>query len=46
VVKEDAAGKGLEDLRGHVVTRKSDITMAWITVILLMIIVVIRFFPL
>jgi len=29
-----------------VVTRKSDITMAWITVILLMIIVVIRFFPL
>jgi hypothetical protein len=46
VVKEDAVGKGLEDLRGHVVTRKSDITMAWITVILLMIIVVVRFFPL
>jgi hypothetical protein len=46
VVKDDAVGKGLMDLRGHVVTRKSDITMAWITVILLMIIVVIRFFPL
>lgn len=46
VVKADAVGKGLLDLRGHVVTRKSDITMAWITVILLMIIVVIRFFPL
>jgi len=45
VVKDDAVGKGLLDLRGHVVTRKSDITMAWITVILLMIIVVIRFFP-
>jgi hypothetical protein len=46
VVKEDAIGKGLLELRGHVVNRKSDITMAWITVILLMIIVVIRFFPL
>jgi hypothetical protein len=45
VVKEDAVGKGLLELRGRVVTRKSDITMAWITVILLMIIVVIRFFP-
>jgi hypothetical protein len=46
VVREDTVGKGLLELRGHVVTRKSDITMAWITVILLMIIVVIRFFPL
>jgi len=45
VVKDEAVGKGLLDLRGHVVTRKSDITMAWITVILLLIIVVIRFFP-
>jgi hypothetical protein len=46
VVNDNAVGKGLLDLRGHVVTRKSDISMAWITVILLMIIVVIRFFPL
>ncbi|MGD0209897.1 MAG: hypothetical protein ABSC14_02820 [Desulfomonilia bacterium] len=45
VVKEEAIGKGLTDLRENVVTRKSDITMAWITVILLIIIVVIRFFP-
>jgi hypothetical protein len=46
VVKEGSVGKDLQGFRGHVVTRKSDITMAWITVILLMIIVVIRFFPL
>ncbi len=46
VVKEEAIGKGLLELKGHVVSRKSDITMAWITVILLAIIVVIRFFPL
>jgi hypothetical protein len=46
VVKEEAIGQGLLELREQTVSRKSDITMAWITVILLMIIVVIRFFPL
>jgi len=46
LVKEESVGKGLLEMKGHVVARKSDITMAWITVILLAIIVVIRFFPL
>lgn len=45
VVKDENIGKGLLEMKGHVVTRRSDITMAWITVILLAIIVVIRFFP-
>jgi hypothetical protein len=38
-------GEGLEQLRENVVHRKSDITMSWITVILLAIIILIRFFP-
>ena len=46
LAKEETIGKGLLEMKGHVVARKSDITMAWITVILLAIIVVIRFFPL
>ena len=46
VVKEETIGKGLHDLRQNIVTRRSDITMAWITVMLLVIILVVRFFPL
>ena len=32
-------------LKEHVIVRRSDITGAWITVILLFIIIIIRFFP-
>jgi hypothetical protein len=41
----ETVGEGLEQLRENVVNRKSDITMSWITVILLAIILFIRFFP-
>jgi hypothetical protein len=41
----ETIGEGLEQLRENVVNRKSDITMSWITVILLAIIILIRFFP-
>lgn len=42
---EEAIGEDLVRLRGNVVNRRSDVTMGWITVILLAIIVFIRFFP-
>ncbi|HPS94223.1 MAG TPA: hypothetical protein PK600_07165, partial [Deltaproteobacteria bacterium] len=42
---EEAVGADLVLLRGNVVNRRSDVTMGWITVILLAIIVFIRFFP-
>ena len=45
VVNPEVAGSGLSALKDHVVVRKSDITGAWITVILLFIIIFIRFFP-
>jgi hypothetical protein len=45
MVPEEAIGEKLLQLRGNVVTRKSDIAMGWITVILLMLIIVMRFFP-
>jgi hypothetical protein len=45
VAKEEAIGKGLLELREHIVTRKSDITMAWITVILLVLIILFQLFP-
>lgn len=45
VVNPEALGSGLSALKEHVIVRKSDITGAWITVILLFIIIIIRFFP-
>jgi hypothetical protein len=45
VAKAEALGPGLASLKENIIVRKSDITGAWITVILLFIIVIIRFFP-
>jgi hypothetical protein len=45
VVPEDRIGEKLSHLRANVVNRKSDIAMGWITVILLALIIVMRFFP-
>lgn len=44
-VKEEAVGPGLDAIKENIIVRKSDITGAWITVILLFIIIIIRFFP-
>jgi ABC-type multidrug transport system fused ATPase/permease subunit len=45
VVKDEAIGAGLAPLKENLIVRKSDVTGVWITVILLVIIIVIRFFP-
>ena len=45
VAKEGTIGAGLASLKENIIVRKSDITGAWITVILLFIIIIIRFFP-
>ncbi|HPW69241.1 MAG: hypothetical protein WDA72_04580 [Desulfomonilia bacterium] len=45
VANPEVLGSGLSALKEHIIVRKSDITGAWITVILLFIIVIIRFFP-
>jgi len=45
IAAEETKGKGLSALKENIVVRKSDIAGAWITVILLLIILVIRFFP-
>jgi len=42
---EETLGKGLSSLRENIIVRKSDTAGAWITVILLLIILLIRFFP-
>lgn len=42
---EENTGKGLSSLKDNLIERKSDIAGAWITVILLLIILLIRFFP-
>jgi hypothetical protein len=43
--REETIGKGLSLLKENIIVRRSDITGAWITVILLLIILLIRFFP-
>jgi len=45
VAAEEIIGQGLLQMREHIVARRSDITMAWIVVILLLICNVILFFP-
>jgi hypothetical protein len=45
IVPEDLIGEKLIHLRENIVNRKSDITMGWITVILLALIILMRFFP-
>ncbi|HON39271.1 MAG: hypothetical protein ACOX3E_01600 [Desulfomonilia bacterium] len=45
LVHTEVSGSGLSALKEHVIVRRSDITGAWITVILLFIIIIIRFFP-
>lgn len=45
MVPEEKVGEKLVPLRENIVTRKSDITMGWITVLLLALIIVMRFFP-
>ncbi|MGC9323579.1 MAG: hypothetical protein ACP5G0_02405 [Desulfomonilia bacterium] len=45
VAPENTVSEGLVFLKDHTVTRKSDITVGWITVILLLLIILIRFFP-
>ena len=45
LVSEEIIGEKLIHLRENVVNRKSDIAMGWITVILLTLIIVMRFFP-
>lgn len=42
---EDQRVAGLEHLRNNIISRKSDINGAWITVIILLIIILIRFLP-
>ncbi|HNY65884.1 MAG TPA: hypothetical protein PKM41_10640 [Deltaproteobacteria bacterium] len=45
VAREETLGKGFEGLKENYVPRKSDIAGAWITVLVLVIILFIRFFP-
>ena len=45
VAREEIIGQGLQQMREHLVNRRSDITMAWIVVLLLVICNVILFFP-
>jgi len=45
VAPENTVGEGLLRMKDHPVTRKSDITVGWITVILLLLIILVRFFP-
>lgn len=45
VAREEVIGQGLIKMREKIVTRKSDITMAWIVVLLLVLCNVILFFP-
>jgi hypothetical protein len=45
IVPEDRIGEKLVHLRENIVNRKSDIAMGWITVILLALIILMRFFP-
>ncbi|MDT8272009.1 MAG: hypothetical protein RRA35_02345 [Desulfomonilia bacterium] len=45
VAPENTVGEGLLRMKEHTVTRKSDITVSWITVILLLLIILVRFFP-
>ena len=42
---EEIIGKGLHSIKENVIVRKSDIAGAWITVILLLIILLINYFP-
>jgi hypothetical protein len=44
VVKEDAVGEGFKALKENVVPRRSDITGAWITVIVLIIVIFVIFY--
>lgn len=44
--KEGTLGEGIKPMKENIVIRKSDVTGAWITVILLLIIILVRFFPL
>lgn len=45
VLPKETHGGSLQVLKDNIVVRRSDITGAWITVILLLIIVLVRFFP-
>jgi hypothetical protein len=45
IAPEETVAQGLGQLRENVVNRKSDITMGWITVLLLALIILVRFFP-
>ncbi len=45
IAKEGTLGDGIKALKENIIVRKSDITGAWITVILLLIIILVRFFP-
>lgn len=45
ITAQEKHGSSISFLRDNVVVRKSDITGAWITVILLAIIILIRYFP-
>ena len=45
ISNQEIVGGGLRYLKDHVVVRKSDITIAWIVVILLVIIILTRYFP-
>ena len=46
VSPQETHGKALDFLKNNIVVRKSDIVGAWITVILLLIIILVRYFPL
>jgi hypothetical protein len=45
IASEGKKGAGLIQLKGNIIMRRSDIAGAWITVILLLIILLIRFYP-
>jgi len=45
IAKKETIGGGLQHMRENLVNRKSDTTVAWITVLLLMLIILVRFFP-
>jgi hypothetical protein len=45
LAREETLGKGLAQMRANIVNRRSDITMAWIVVLLLILCNVVLFFP-
>jgi len=45
IAPEGTLGEGFKSLKGNIIERKSDVAGAWIAVILLLIIMLIRFYP-